>query len=89
MSRLEYNPRAWQDRIDIGDLHTAYRAKRMKIQDVGVQVAARLEKTRWAEALAADIRAFRRVRTEDRYNALLEALYDFGDRGKRLWIGSE
>lgn len=83
----------WKSEIRIDDIHKAYKNKVMTIQNAASLIAGRIEKNRFAKdlELIEIINQFKELSddpmaTDDEYDDVLESLYNFGDKGYRIWI---
>ena len=78
----------WKETVVIGDLHVGYQCGKYTVEEVGNQLADRLEQTRYKEdwELGDIIFDLRCVGDEDEYDQVLQRLYDFGDEDHRIWL---
>ena len=84
----------WKSTIKIGDLHKAYQAGEMTIQEVGKAVESRAMTNRFVRAEVdegfdlTDAMHCLRAGVSDvaEYDDCLKALYDFGDDNHNIWI---
>ncbi len=81
----------WISEVRLGDLHEAFKTKRMTAEELAQKLLARLMRNvHLAELVAAGLIAqLKRVKSTKQYDEVLARLYDFGDAGHRIWFRSD
>lgn len=81
----------WTNKIELGKIFKKYNAGEMSISDVGKETAKKILQTvkrdRYLPVMSLTKLAnkFKTVKTETKYNSLLNELFDYGDDWK-IWI---
>lgn len=93
MRRLE----PWRFKIEIGDLinRSGERLSSDELNDIAAKLVERLlsqipeDSRAWDEELESIVMDLREPQFDvDEFDGLLSRLYDWGDAGKRLWVGT-
>lgn len=78
----------WKTTVVVADIHEAHQRGEMKIDQVAIELAKRLQANRYASWLEDLIDRLNCVTDVEEYDDCLRELYDFGDHDHRIWIES-
>jgi len=87
----------WKNKIDISEQFRKYQNKEITVNDVIDSLVAELSKIRpvynFINGIILKLKELKETTYEEEekeegFDCILESLYDWGDRGNRLWIGT-
>jgi len=81
----------WETVVEIGDLHERCHGGEISIRVLGELLIELLKKNKYAEhpEIVLACERLKKVRKVEQYNRVLEQLYNFGERNRRIWFAPE